>query len=68
MSDKLNQESTDEALGKAVDAEEYEREGRKVKRNLREIRGLRDELRTEDRVREHGNILARAQHGAVRRG
>ena len=68
MSDKLNQEITDEALGKAVEVEEYEHEGRRVKRDPEKIMRVRDNLNAEFRVAAKGNILERAQHGAVKRG
>ncbi|XPV75512.1 MAG: hypothetical protein ACNI27_12830 [Desulfovibrio sp.] len=68
MSDALDPKATDEALGKAVEAEEYEHEGVKVKRDPEKLMRVREGLNAEFRIAEQGNILERAQTCAVRRG
>ncbi|MBI9079180.1 MAG: hypothetical protein JEY79_05510 [Pseudodesulfovibrio sp.] len=67
MSDTLNKDATDKALGKAVEAEEFEKEGRKVKRDPEKLLRVRENLNAEFRVAENGNILERACHGVVKR-
>lgn len=68
MSDDLTKEKTDEALGKAVEAEEYEFDGVKEKRDPEKLMRVREGLNAEFRILENGNILDRAQHGVKRRG
>lgn len=69
MSDdsRLDQTSTDNALADAIEAEEYERDGRKVKRDPLKLSRLRDDLNAEARVARDGNVLQRAMTGSVRR-
>ncbi len=68
MADEFTKEKTDEALIKTVEAEEYEREGQKVRRsNLRTLLDVSREVGAEERARDCGNILERAHVGAVKR-
>ena len=68
MTDDFTKDSTEDALVKTVEAEEYERAGRKVRRsNLRTLFDVSREVGAEERTRSNGNILERAQHCAVKR-
>lgn len=67
MSDTLDQTVTDEALADAIEAEEFEFDGVKEKRDPEKLMRVRENLNAEFRVAKDGNILERAQCGAVRR-
>ncbi|WP_285906845.1 hypothetical protein [Pseudodesulfovibrio pelocollis] len=61
-------EVPDEALGSAIEAEEYEHDGRRVKRDPEKLMRVREGLNAEARVARSGNVLERAVVGAVRQG
>ncbi len=67
MSDKLNQDVRDETLIHAMEAEEYEQDGRSVKRDPEKLLRIRDQLTSEERVRTRGNIFQRGGIFASRR-
>jgi hypothetical protein len=61
-------EVADEALGHAIEAEEYEHEGQRVKRDPEKLLRVREGLAAEARVARSGNVLERAMVGAARQG
>ncbi|WFS63447.1 hypothetical protein LF599_04595 [Pseudodesulfovibrio thermohalotolerans] len=67
MSDKLNQDVRDETLANAMEAEEYEQDGRTVKRDPEKLLRVRDELVSEERARTRGHVFQRGGIFASRR-
>ena len=66
---KPTQQDFDDALAKTLQAEEYEEEGRKLRRSsLGTLKSVTDDVAAAERVATKGNILERTRFAAVRRG
>lgn len=68
-SDEETREKAAQGLADTLEAEEYQRGDRRVKRgDAATLLGVSEQLEARARVARDGDILARAQHVAPRRG
>ncbi len=66
--EKLDQIARDEALANAMEAEEYEQDGRSAKRDPDKLMRVREQLNAEERVATQGNVFQRGGILVSRRG